>query len=494
MKIYIWSFAFSLSFLSSGVWASAEYQEFVDLLKSNNTQLKVLELDPDILSQRQKAYWGKYDTQLNVKTWLYKDNKDPDVATMPRNFQVKAIELSLSKKIGAGVRSTVWAQRMGQDFETQTPTMTGFSSENQALAKNGIGASLNVDLLKNIGGQLDQVQEEGLILQDHLSETQKVKRQTIYLRQALHLFNQWILSVNEERLNRKSLEQAQQLWAQAKLRQKRGVRDNRELLVYHENVLNSERRVLQSRLAVESIALEIQQQLGVAQVENLLTERFLWKDLGGDDLNILKKIKDIVPTQFGTSSVDHQLLSWQKQNIENRLSEFSRLKLPQLELELGAKNWGSEETQGESWSELKSRDKWEYQIALNLVFPLENRAAKASHRSQKIAYKQYEYQKKEQLEKSLLKAKLLQEQASIYFRSWELGREVVRVSQTKYRNELKEYERGRSQAHDVVNFFNELQQRELELLHAMVVLKEVIFDYLELNDELLKYYDFKVEA
>ncbi len=429
---------------------------------------------------------GNYDYSLSLSVSKYRDKALQDSVATPSNINTNSYKLKMNKKWQYGIKSSLFVtndqnEYTGVDFGT-------FSAQEYSKNKNYLGASLEVDLSQNIGGRIDRAILDNLDDQQELYKMSAQEKIESYLFLGISEFYQAILNGKRSNLYFEMKDSAMKLLRKAEVRRRKGVVDNRELLVYRSNLSSMNQLTIQSQNVLDKsktnfakyVDIDLDEKVFVGDVIISEKERLYLRKIQRQDFASLAKKNRTV-----------RIFKNQLKRDKRELKNSSRLLLPQMSLSFSAMGTGSDDNFGDSFKQARSFDKPQYAVGLSVTFPLGNRTARNKHSAMKhlVRRRQLEYQ--DGIKNTTNDLKLVAAELSRLLKLSDISRKHQQNEKKKYRNELKEYSRGRSGAKDVVQFQNDYFNAKIKTAEAVIGYKVALNRYLLMTGDISNYYSIK---
>ncbi len=427
------------------------------LALKNNLDIQIVKLDYYISRCNLDKTKSIFDSLLKMSAEYTKDKSAKNSVFSGNEEKIRGYNLDLTKKLPTG---TALGLRAGYKREK---TDSSYVLYNPSL-ESSASVSITQELGRNFFGILDRNRVKITQLDVKNSELSSLSSIELYLAEIQKAY--WLLALAYKKLeiSRGVFREAEKLYNIYKNKLKTGLVEEPDLLAAQANMNLRKSGVLDALMALAN------------------TKRNLLFLLNEPDINIDIKVKDDLGKNIGFVNLfdclntavkfrrDYQQA---KRDVEiNRI--FLKMKRnslwPQIDLKASFAKNGISSDYKDSWQAVSSEGNSYFSVGLKLVFPLENRRAKAEYSQQKL--------KKAQ---SLLMLKKTEKQVFLDINNQVMyintlvnrintQRNIVNLQKRKLEAEKKRLKYGRSSSDIIIRY-------EDDLLNSKLLLVNLLYDY-----------------
>ena len=442
--------------------------EYLDLVKKNHPFFTKEDLSTQIEEKEAESLLGAQDWMLSIEpsySYLGKSSA-PEYGAQNRIHQVG---------VTAGVNRSLWSTggQLGLSFSSGYKNSDTYPSTTKAF-RHGFGVSYTHPFLQNSKGKLDRLAYELSDYTIDLTEVGALENKEDFLLDAATRFLDWVYYTEAIKIAEERLSLAEEQLEQTTKKLKANLVDKVDVLRAEDSVRISEQALIQ----LESQWKAKQAELAVLAVTDEIYERIPLYDLYS--LEQLPKKEEAVSTLKAQSRLLKTFDILRKQLIHQRdgLEEQARA---QLDFTVSGGLYGRDE------DFMRSLEIYRPDASVSLVYskPLGNRAVKAKIEKIDLQIKQIEEDKQNigvGLEASL---------ASLFIQITEfekvlvLNQAQIKSAEEKTKEEIKLYERGRSQLTFVIQSRDNEENAKLLYTENAALYQSLLWQYRALLDVLL---------
>ncbi len=469
MKPQVYFFVVCFCFICFTVSAEEiSIDEYLDLVKKNHPFFAKEDLSTQIEEKEAESLLGAQDWMLSIEpsySYLGKASA-PEYGAQNRIHQVG---------VTAGVNRSLWSTggQLGLSFSSGYKNSDTSPSTTKAF-RHGFGVSYTHPLLQNSKGKLDRLAYELSDYTIDLTEVGALENKEDFLLDVATRFLDWVYYTEAIQIAEERLSLAEEQLEQTTKKFKANLVDKVDVLRAEDSVRISEQALIQ----LESQWKAKQAELAVLAVTDDIYERTPHYDLYGFEQ--LPKKEEAVSTLKAQSRVLKTFDVMKKQLLHQRegLEEQARA---QLDFTVSGGLYGRDE------DFLKSLEIYRPDASVSLVYskPLGNRTVKAKIEKIDLQIKQIEEDKQNigvGLEASL--ASLLI-QITEFEKVLALNQAQIKSAEEKTKEEIKLYERGRSQLTFVIQSRDNEENAKLLYIENAALYQSLLWQYRALLDVLL---------
>lgn len=465
---------------------------FLHNVFNSNLQPKILEQNRQSRRWALHADYGDYDYTFGIQGTLADDPTTKAMTANAYDIQSNGFNTYVSKKSRYGISSKVFLDKNTSKYRTSP--FLGNAKVKDNTAELGIGVS--IELLKNFLGKMDQANLEILEYNKQLNELQYKDALESFFVNASISYYQWILAKKSLEINNNVLANANRLLESTiNKRKKRGIIDNKTLLSQQANVTSIKGQVINLERSVKTLAQELRfltdysMEIGEyddADLKLSRTEQNLIHDIAGNSDQIqLDELTQVKLTKIAAEVSNKALESAQSD------------KLPSLSLDaqVTSGSYGNDDQGGDLGDAATFQDDPAYQFSLNFSYPIMNTRGNSKYQSAK--YEQISNQLNYTLTQKQVMSAVQNSriQISKMYENYLNAETHLSNEKAKYNNEIKEYNLGRSDIVDLINFQNSYLNAEDSYYSSILNLKIAIRSYLYLTNRMgILYADLAMDA
>jgi len=365
-------------------------------------------------------------------------------------------------------------QQFTESSDPSNPYSSSSFSGPPTYHEAGIYLTYNQPLWKNRGGILDRIEYDLEGFSVDISGYQALEAQEDFLLTMTDVFVAWAYETERVAISRRRLEYAQQ--------QLERMRSNRVVnLVEEVDLLRSEDEVRSAQATLTQA--EADWKTRRAEVAIMAQDHTLLEQVPGYDLYTTVPVPNAeeARARLLTDSRVIRALDSREDQVTRQLGAFDNTEKPQLDLKLS----GGLVNADEDFGEAQQVDKLDLLAAVEFVYPLGNRSARAEVAAAMIELAKVR-EEKMNAQLSLL-AQL--EQKIIQIRDLEkvlvLNREQIELAKKRTVEEQRLYEQGRNDLAFVIQSRDNAERSALQYAVNALQYQRFYVQYLALMDELL---------
>ncbi len=439
MKRMILFFSTLLPIFSDGVAITPE-QFAKDFLESN-IELQMQQSSGQSAVHELESNWGRYIPRVYGKGSISEDKSDPLMPQLPHHLKQQSTEVGLETNTSYGVGINLGVK---QDWSTQT-----VNTAEMERARSEVFGKVSIDLLKNIGGRIDRKQQSSWTNSQELSTIQLETQKDYLLFQALSLFAQYNY-LKEQRVVTEEIEKnAQMLVTLADKRNRQGLKNQRDQLIYRSNLSS----IKNSLLAIDHRLIDLRSQLGSIMGKEGEESDFHCP------LNLINAPM-VIPSLTQTNR-QTQLFHTQLEVAANEKDVADYQLLPDLKIIASWQGIGNQEQLNDSWDDSLGRNKERQAIELQLTMPLSFSAEREKLSSKMQLRKKASDQIRQAEIDHRQNNQELQQRYQLSQQKIEAAKRHRENENEKYLNELQEFKKGMRNTMDLVQFQNDYLKAKL---------------------------------